>query len=129
MMRNVLGLASTLAAALALSCAVQAAEKRMSGAELSALLANGKTVKLGGPGEGYSGELVLSADGKGSGSAKTDGGTVIKIEGAWAVKGDKFCRTWSGLDDGKEICETWVLVGTNKVHVMNGKKKVGVNHW
>ena len=129
MIWNVLGVASTVTVALTLSCAVEAAERKMSGADLTALLVNGKTLMLGGPGEGYSGELVLSADGKGSGKAKTDGGSVVKIEGVWTIKNDKFCRTWSGLDGGKEICETWVLVGENKVHVMNGKKKIGVNQW
>ena len=89
-----------------------AAEKKMSGADLKALLKDGKTIKLGGPGE-----------------AKTDGGTIIKIEGVWVIKGNKFCRTLSGLDGGKETCETWVLVGDNKAHVMDGKKKVGVNQW
>ena len=129
MIRNVVGIVSTVAVALTFTFGVHAAEKKMSGADLSALLADGHTVMLGGPGEGYSGELVLSRDGRGSGSAKTDGGTVIKIEGVWAIKGDKFCRTWAGLDDGKEICETWVLVGENKANIMNGKKKIGVNQW
>lgn len=106
-----------------------ASEKKMSNADLTALLEGGKTIKLGGPGEGYSGELTLSADGTGSGSAKTDDGTVIKIEGVWLIKGDEFCRTWKGLDGGKEVCETWILVSENKAHVMNGKNKIGVNRW
>lgn len=107
----------------------EAAGKKMKGAELTELLSGGKTIQLGGPGEGYAGELTLSADGKGSGSAKTDDGTVIKLEGVWAIKGDKFCRTWADLDGGKEVCETWVITGKNKVDVMNGKKRLGVNHW
>ena len=114
---------------LSFSVSLQAAEKKLSSADLSALLSNGKTIMLGGPGEGYSGELVLSANGKGSGMAKTDGGAVIRTEGVWTIKADKFCRTWTDLDGGKEACETWVFVDKNKVNVMNGKKKVGVNRW
>lgn len=83
--------------------AAMAAGKKMKGAQLTALLSGGKTIKLGGPGEGYAGELTLSADGKGSGSAKTDAGAVIMIDGVWAIKGDKFCRMWTGLDGGKEV--------------------------
>lgn len=109
--------------------AASASEKKMSGADLAALLSDGRTVTLGGPGEGYSGELKLSADGKGSGVAKTDAGAVINIEGVWRIKGDRFCRTWNGLDGGKEVCETWILIGENQARVMNGKKKIGLNKW
>ena len=106
------------------------AEEVMTGAQLKELLANGKTIKLGGPGTGYSGELVLSPDGKGKGEAKTDDGSkTFAIEGTWEIKDDTFCRTWAAFDDGKEVCETWVLIEPKKVKVMNGDKEVGSNHW
>lgn len=129
MKHSMKALAVSMIMAFSAISAASAADTKMSGADLTALLASGKTVKLGGPGEGYTGQLTLHADGRGSGAAKTDDGTVIAIEGVWRIKGDKFCRTWTGLDGGKEICETWVLVDDNKVHVMNGKKKIGTNQW
>jgi hypothetical protein len=102
----------------------------MTGEELTALLASGKTIMLGGEGTGYSGELTLNADGTGSGSAKTDDGkTEFKLEGTWEIRDGKFCRTWTEIDDGKEVCETWVKAGRSKVNVMNGDQQIGVNSW
>ncbi|MDR7148024.1 hypothetical protein [Rhizobium sp. BE258] len=102
----------------------------MTGKELSALLAGGKDLTLGGPTEGYSGELHVMKDGSANGQVKLKSGDVIPIEGKWEIKGNKFCRTWKGgRDAGKEICETWVKSGPNTVHAMNGKKDLGVNSW
>ena len=106
-----------------------AAEKDMKEAELKTLLEGGKTLQLGGKGAGYSGTLDLAADGTGNGFAQPDGGDKILIKGKWRIEGDKFCRTWEGLDDGKEVCERWRLVTPNKVEVYNGKEMVGVNSW
>ncbi|KQV35673.1 MULTISPECIES: hypothetical protein [unclassified Rhizobium] len=106
-----------------------AADKTLKAADLKELLGNGKTLALGGKGMGYTGTLNLSADGKGEGSAKTDGGDVITISGTWHIQGDKFCRTWAGLDKGKEVCETWRLTSPNHVDVFQGKKKIGANSW
>lgn len=108
---------------------LSAADKSFKEADLKALLASGKTLQLGGKGMGYCGTLDLSADGAGTGSAKTDDGTVIKISGSWKIKGDKFCRTWKDLDAGKEVCETWRLTSPNHVDVYRGKKKIGANSW
>jgi hypothetical protein len=102
----------------------------MTAEELSTLLANGKTIMLGGEGTGYSGELTLNADGTGSGSAKTDDGkSEFKLEGTWEIRDGKFCRTWADIDGGKEVCETWVKAGDDKVNVMNGDQQIGANHW
>jgi hypothetical protein len=110
--------------------AAHAAGKAMTGDELTALLANGKTVKLGGKGTGYSGTLDLKADGTGSGSAKSDDGkSQFTLEGTWEIRSGKFCRKWAAVDGGEEVCETWVKDGANKVKVMNGKKQIGVNSW
>jgi hypothetical protein len=106
-----------------------AAEKAMTGVELKALLSAGKTITLGGPGEGYLGSLTLSADGSGSGSAKTDEGRVLTLTGTWKIKGDTFCRQWEEFDNGKEVCEIWVLTTPTKVNVMVNDTKVGVNSW
>jgi len=102
----------------------------MSGKELTALLGNGKTLMLGGPGAGYKGELTLTKDGKGMGQVTLDNGQVIKIQGSWKIKGKKFCRTWiGGRDAGKQVCETWVKTGDKSVKVMVGKKDIGTNSW
>lgn len=121
-----------LATALMLSGAAfeaNAAGKAMKGAELGALLNDGKTVNLGGKGEGYSGTLVLAKDGTAKGSVKTDDGTTINLGGTWKIKGDKFCRTWKDLDSGKEVCETWRVKSPTQVEVYVGKKRAGLNSW
>ncbi|MCV3271515.1 hypothetical protein [Roseobacter sinensis] len=93
------------------------------------LTENGITLKLGGEGHGYVGSLKLTNDGRGTGSAKTDSGRTINIDGTWAVKGDQFCRTWKDLDDGKEVCETWISTSPRSVDVYKGDQKLGVNSW
>ncbi|MDQ1249750.1 MAG: hypothetical protein QG597_4126, partial [Actinomycetota bacterium] len=106
------------AAAIVAFATASAAEETMTGADLTELLSGGKTIKLGGPGMGYSGELVLTADGKGKGEAETeDGKNTFVLEGTWEIKGDTFCRKWAAFDDGKEVCETWVMTEPNKVKV------------
>ncbi len=58
-----------VAASICVLGAPAIAEEAMTGAQLSEALSAGKTVKLGGPGStGYSGELVLTPDGKGKGA-------------------------------------------------------------
>lgn len=126
-MRNLL-LSTLLFAGLAASTAY-AAGKDMKEAELKSLLEGGKTLQLGGKGLGYTGTLDLAADGTGKGAAQPDGGDKIVINGKWRIKGDKFCRTWEGLDGGKEVCERWHLVAPNKVEVYQGKQMTGVNSW
>lgn len=115
---------------LAASSSLAMAGQQMSGKDLTSLLGQGKTIMLGGKGMGSSGSLMLSADGKGKGEAKLDNGTVIPIEGTWQVKGNKFCRTWTGgRDANKEVCETWIKKGAKAVTVRAGKKDLGVNSW
>ncbi len=58
-----------------------AGAERKTGKELTALLGEGKELNLGGPGKGYAGSLILSADGTGRGQIKLDNGDVIPIEG------------------------------------------------
>ena len=53
---------------------VLAEENAMTNADLTGLLSGGKTLMLGGKGQGYEGSLTLNADGTGKGSAKTDAG-------------------------------------------------------
>ena len=106
-----------------------AADDFMSGEELSALLNGGKTIKLGGKGEGYSGTLDIKADGTAQGSAKTAGGRTISIAGTWYIKNNEFCRKWVDLDNGEEVCEAWKKVSTNKVEVQVNMAKIGVNYW
>jgi hypothetical protein len=113
---------------LAGATSVFAADELMTGAEFTTLIGSGKTINLGGQGEGYAGTLELKADGTGSGAAKTDAGKKVVIKGTWAIKDDRFCRKWKGLDGGKEVCEAWKKVGTNKVEVLK-VEKLGVNWW
>ena len=100
----------------------------MSGEDLKALLSDGLTMKLGGPGEGYSGEVKLDPNGKGSGSAVLDNGKTLDITGIWEIVGDQFCREWR-FDDFKRTCETWRKTGPRRVDVLVDGKKVGVNSW
>lgn len=117
-------------AALTFAFASQSqAQDAMTNAQLTDLLQDGITLSLGGKGQGYSGELTLAKDGTGQGSAKTDDGNQINIAGTWSVKDDTFCRVWVDLNEGKEICETWIVTGENSVDVFNGDKKIGVNSW
>jgi hypothetical protein len=114
----------------AASSSMAMAGQQMSGKDLTSLLGQGKTIQLGGKGMGYSGSLTLTADGKGKGEAKLDDGTIIPIEGTWHIKGNKFCRTWTGGDDAnKEVCEAWIKKGKNAVTVRAGKNDIGVNSW
>lgn len=121
-----------LAALLSLAAGTidaDAAGKVMKGPQLETLLANGKTITLGGKGEGYVGTLVLAKDGTGSGSAKTDDGKTITLQGTWKIKGDKFCRAWEALDSGKEVCETWRVKSPTQAEIFVGKKRSGLNSW
>jgi hypothetical protein len=107
-----------------------AAQDQMTGEELQAALSGGKTISLGGKGQGYSGELILNADGTGSGTAKTDDGSKqFTMTGTWRIEGGQFCRTWKEFNDGKEVCEDWVKTGDNMVDVMVDGEKIGTNHW
>ena len=103
--------------------------KQMTNEQLVQLTANGVTLKLGGEGMGYAGNLKLSRDGKGKGSATTDGGGKVSLSGTWKIKDGMFCRTWKEHNNGKEVCETWYLTSGNSVEVYNGKEKIGVNSW
>ena len=117
------------ALALATSALQAQAGDPMTQAELAELTSGGVTILLGGPGEGYSGTLVLAADGTGAGTAKTDSGTELTLTGTWEVRDGKFCRSWQEFDDGAEVCETWILTGENSADVFNGDQKIGVNSW
>ena len=64
-----------------------------------------------------------------TGQAKTDAGEVIQLAGVWYIESDKFCRTWKAVDPGKEVCETWIKDGENKVRVLVDGKQIGINHW
>ena len=97
--------------------------------QLVGLTKNGITLQLGGEGTGYTGSLKLSRNGKGKGSATMDDGNKISIVGTWAIKDGKFCRTWSDLDGGKEVCEHWYPTSGRSVDVYNGNAKLGVNSW
>lgn len=106
-----------------------AADSFMTDEEITTLIGTGKTINLGGSGEGYEGSLNVKADGSALGSVKIEGGKVIAINGAWLVKQNSFCRKWAGLDNDKEICEKWKKIGDKRVEVQSNEKKIGVNWW
>ena len=105
-----------------------AADSYMTGEEITALIGTGKTINLGGAGEGYVGSLDIKADGTASGSVKTDGGILI-IKGTWVMRQNNFCRKWVSLDGDKEVCEAWKIIGDKRVEVQANNKKLGVNWW
>ena len=116
----------TSAAMLMVSGAANAED--MTGEELQALLADGLTLTLGGPGEGYTGELRLEPDGTGVGEATLENGRKLDISGTWTIEGDQFCRQWK-FTDYKEECETWRKLGSNKAEVIAGGDRIGLNSW
>ncbi|NNG03543.1 MAG: hypothetical protein HKM95_05510 [Inquilinus sp.] len=105
-----------------------ASRQDMTGEELRALLANGLTVKLGGAGEGYAGEVRLSPDGNGVGQATFEDGRSLDVTGTWTIEGDRFCRAWK-FNDFKRECETWRKLGDNKAEVFVDGERVGLNSW
>ncbi len=108
--------------------AATAGADHMTGAELQALLSQGRTLRLGGPEEGYSGEVRLAADGTGDGEVVFTNGRAMQFVGTWAVEGDRFCREWSFNEYLRE-CETWRRLGDNKAEVFIDGKRVGLNSW
>ncbi len=119
-----------LAAFLIAGAPAFAAEKAMTSEQLRDLLSSGKTLILGGPGSGYSGQLMIYADGTASGGALTDAGVKIEFSGVWKVVHNQFCRTWQGgSDSGKNVCETWIMTAPNSVKVMAKGRTIGVNSW
>ena len=110
-------------------CIAMSSETQMTGTQLKQLLGERITLTLGGEGEGYTGELLLNADGTGKGQALTDKGKKMRIEGTWEIVGDEFCRIWKEVSKGKKVCERWIIIGDNKVEVRKGDKRVGVNSW
>lgn len=115
--------------ALVLAVTAAVAQESMTTEELTALLDGGRELTLGGEGHGYVGSLMLNADGTGVGQATTDSGNVINIAGTWHIADGRFCRTWEALDDGQEVCETWIKTSANSVDVYKGDSKLGVNSW
>ena len=104
-------------------------KKQMTGPQLKSLLEGGKDLILGDSEHGYHGELRLNPDGTGKGQALTNRGKKFIIEGTWEIVGDEFCRTWKDMDDGKTVCERWILIKENKVEVHTSAGKIGVNSW
>lgn len=126
-------IALAIACLLAAGCAQPGTTASMSGDamtgdELQALLADGRTLKLGGAGENYAGEVRLEPDGTGLGQATFTDGRIIEISGTWEIDGDRFCREWS-VEDYTRVCETWRKLGDNKVAVIVDGERIGVNSW
>jgi len=132
-MKNTLVLAAALAAftfAAGAGFAAEDTKVKMTGTQMTDLLKAGKTLQISGPGgKVFTGTLVLTADGKGTGETKSeDGKTTTKIEGTWRVKKDRFCHTWKGVD-ADEVCEGWVVIEPTKVSAVAKKKEVAIYWW
>jgi hypothetical protein len=104
-------------------------ENQMTNEELTMLLKNGKKLKLGDSTVNYKGEISLTKDRKGEGVVRLSSGKTIELKGTWEIVGNEFCRKWGSLDGGNEVCERWVKISKNKVHVYKGQKNIGVNSW
>jgi hypothetical protein len=105
-----------------------AKDKRLKGAEITAMLSGGKTIRITSAGKGYTGEVVLTPDGKGAGQGKTGDGKTVEIAGTWSVKKNRFCHQWTGLDT-KEVCEAWIQIEPKKVRVVIKKQEIAVIAW
>lgn len=103
--------------------------KPLTNEQLTQLTANGITLQLGGPGQGYTGTLKLTKNGKGKGSAVTDAGDKLTLTGTWSIEDGKFCRSWAEFNGGQKVCETWYLMSSRSVDVYNGSERLGVNSW
>ena len=135
MARSMKPLAIATAGLLAVgACAQQnrsdamASADNMTGIELQALLSEGRTLKLGGPGEDYVGEVTLEPDGRGDGQVSFTDGRVMEISGTWTIEGDRFCRKWS-FNDYQRVCETWRKLDGNKAEVIVDGERIGLNSW
>jgi hypothetical protein len=117
--------AITLALTLLASPAI--AQEAITGAELETLLGPHKTIVVRGP--GYTAELTLKSSGTGVGSATSTDGKVAAIAGVWYIAGNQFCRAWENIDEGEEVCETWVRNGSNKVHVVVDGREIEEISW
>lgn len=102
--------------------------KFLSGAELQALLADGLTLTLGGPGEGYTGTIRLGSDGTGVGRATLADGKRLNVSGTWTIEGDQFCRRWR-YNNSVEVCETWRMLGDDKAEIFINGERAGLNSW
>lgn len=102
----------------------------MTGAQLSSLLSDGRTLTLGTPHTGYAGELELRDDGTGTGWVRFEDGRRVEFSGSWEIRGNQFCRTWTGLGDERgTICEDWIPISPRSVDVHADGRKIGVNSW
>ncbi len=119
---------SALALVTMLAASWPSRAEEMSGENLKLLLANGLTLMLGGPGEGYKGTVRLEADGTGVGSAVLDNGKTLDITGTWTIEDNQFCRKWK-FNNFKKKCETWRKVDDNRVEVLIDEERIGVNSW
>ena len=118
-------LASLLALAVT---AAGAAEKPLSAKRMATLLASGKTIKITGAGDHYSGTLVLTADGKGTGEGKTADGRAVTFAGTWQLKRNRFCHQWNDIEKA-EVCEVWVPIEPKKAAILVKRTEVGIVTW
>lgn len=128
-MKAVLALCSLLMLSATVATAADKPKppRPMNAEQIAALLANGTTIKVTGASSHYSGKFVLTADGKGSGTATVNGKDVT-VSGTWQIKRNLFCHVWQGIDE-KEVCEAWVPIEAKKALILMKKVEVGIVTW
>lgn len=118
-----------LASVLVLAASpLSAAEKPMNAKQMSALLSGGKTIKVTGAGDHYSGKVALTTDGRGTGEVTTGNGATTTIEGVWRLKANQFCHQWEDVET-TEVCEAWVLIEPKKALILIKRTEVGIVTW
>lgn len=124
-------IAAVIAVALAAGSPASAEyANQMTAAQLTALLSDGRTLTLGIPHAGYAGELRLRDDDFGTGWVRFEDDRSVEFSGTWEVRGNQFCRAWTGLSDvSRSICEEWILRSPRSVDIYEQGRKIGVNPW
>ena len=128
-MKPALAFASVLMLVASVAVAAQKPKppKPMTAEQMSALLAAGRTIKVTGAGDHYSGRFELAADGTGTG-AVTVGGKDATASGSWQLTRNLFCHSWQGLEPA-EVCESWVQIEPKKALILIKKVEVGIVTW
>lgn len=111
------------------SLPAQAADRQMTGAQMTSLFSYTRVIKLGGPSSGYYGMIYLRPNFTGRGLAFFADGSTKTITGTWRIANNRFCRKFVEFDNGAEICERWVFLTDSSVKVFNGTTQIGVNSW
>lgn len=82
--------------------AAQMPGPKLTGAEIKAAMFGHTWLEKVSNGAEY--RIVIAADGKATRTGTGEGGKARGGDGLFTVRGDKLCRTWVGIELGKETC-------------------------